>query len=343
MTQTNQVYGITLTSNLLNNYLKIIPDINKIIASIKDIFTIQPLLNLNNSKDKKLYDRCYTDLLREFRKTKKTSPAKEERLHLEYQAQCDAIDIKHNTGWYQDDIPDDFSGSNAKKIIALLIGSIACCGAYCLGEQTSNEKCNQLNNETLNIYNIIINDTTNNFNQRLQFRDDNIKDLEEKNKNLSSKISNKNDEINELNSTIETTQKQLNIYEERFLNFINSDKIIKTPTYEQVKEFIRNDKTKDEIYVTKEYDTKGYNCEAFTNDLIKNSTEHGFYACSITIYLKNSDENITGHAVVQFNTSDRGKIYIEPQTGDEINCEEGQKLHLGGKWQEIYYCTDCIG
>lgn len=94
------------------------------------------------------------------------------------------------------------------------------------------------------------------------------------------------------------------------------------PTYQEIVEFIDNDPTN-----LKEYRNGNFTCKDFSEMSIYNARKHGFNAGFVTIY-QTEDEYVNywnpldaainaAHAIVCFDTSDRGLYFLEPQ-GDII-------------------------
>jgi predicted nucleic acid-binding Zn-ribbon protein len=81
---------------------------------------------------------------------------------------------------------------------------------------------------------------------------------------------------------------------------------IRDPTYAEAIDFINSDRTDENEY------TEDYVCYDFTADFNTNAFQMG-YRCGF-VYI---EFPYSAHAIACFNTTDRGLIYIEPQT-DEI-------------------------
>jgi hypothetical protein len=78
---------------------------------------------------------------------------------------------------------------------------------------------------------------------------------------------------------------------------------VRDPTYQEVLQFITTDQTDKNVY-----DSQTYTCANFVADVINNAFNSG-YRCGYVII----DYPTSGHAIVCFNTVDRGLILIEPQ------------------------------
>lgn len=90
---------------------------------------------------------------------------------------------------------------------------------------------------------------------------------------------------------------------------------IRDPSYSEMEAFIASDKTNEN-----EYDVDTYNCYDFTNAVCNNAFERG-YRCGF-VYVELS--GIYAHAIVCFNTTDKGLIFIEPQNDVQVTLTIGK-------------------
>jgi len=88
---------------------------------------------------------------------------------------------------------------------------------------------------------------------------------------------------------------------------------IRDPTYDEAIAFISLDETNENDY------TEDYVCYDFTADFAGNAFQMG-YRCGF-VYIEFSK---TAHAIACFNTTDRGLIYVEPQTDEIVDVSVGQ-------------------
>ena len=88
---------------------------------------------------------------------------------------------------------------------------------------------------------------------------------------------------------------------------------LKNPTFEELKKFVLADTTHRHPFVPNEYE-----CRNFATDMVNNAVREGLMAGFVLICYNQGQ-----HAVVAFNTSDRGLIYIEPQTNAAIDVKVG--------------------
>ena len=96
------------------------------------------------------------------------------------------------------------------------------------------------------------------------------------------------------------------------------------PTYIEIRDFIRTDKT-DEI----PYENDTFDCEHFAQLLNNNSKDHGIRCAYVVLYFYGTNG---GHAIIGFNTVDRGMVYVEPQSDEWV-----ENLVIGND-----YWTDCV-
>jgi hypothetical protein len=94
---------------------------------------------------------------------------------------------------------------------------------------------------------------------------------------------------------------------------INQTVEIKNPTFKEVKEFILQDTANKHQFITNKYE-----CRHFATDVNNNAEAAGIRCAFVLLCYKNGQ-----HAVVGFETVDRGMIYIEPQTDAAIQPVAG--------------------
>ncbi len=95
------------------------------------------------------------------------------------------------------------------------------------------------------------------------------------------------------------------------------------PTHREMREFLTRDNTDSNLYVVGEYV-----CNDFAAQLDNNAEADGIRAAYVRIRSKN-----WWHAVVAFETVDRGLIFIEPQSDSAVKLVIGEPFpwHLVGK------------
>ncbi len=102
---------------------------------------------------------------------------------------------------------------------------------------------------------------------------------------------------------------------------VGSGYVIRDPTYREALAFIASDPTDLNEY------TDTYTCHDFTAD-VKNSAFTLGYRCGYVYILLEEG----AHAIVCFQTTDRGIIFIEPQDDRIVELEVGEPY-----WDRTYY------
>jgi len=153
--------------------------------------------------------------------------------------------------------------------------------------------------------------------------------------NLELQINNLEQKLRESEKRLTETQSALNSLKERI-----SRKLIVQPSYAELLNFIREDKT-DELKFIEE--NNQFVCTDFANTFVRNFREKGFYSCTAILYFSKPPNS--SHAIVAVNTTDLGLVYVEPQTDDIIfSLKEGdnycEKANFDCTWiiQHVKSC-----
>ena len=94
--------------------------------------------------------------------------------------------------------------------------------------------------------------------------------------------------------------------------------VLRDPSYQEMEDFLKQDETSEQEYLENEYI-----CVDFAADVKANAAEEGLRCAYVVIeYI-----GLTGHAIVAFDTTDRGLVYIEPQSDWEVEPEIGQRYY----------------
>jgi len=93
--------------------------------------------------------------------------------------------------------------------------------------------------------------------------------------------------------------------------------VFKNPTFKELRDFILKDPTNRNEFVLNQYE-----CRHFATE-VNNNAEANDLRCAFVLLCYDRGQ----HAVVAFDTTDRGLVYIEPQTDAAIHPE------VGGKYQ----------
>ena len=86
---------------------------------------------------------------------------------------------------------------------------------------------------------------------------------------------------------------------------------LKNPTFEEVKDFILKDPTSRNEFVFNQYE-----CRHFATEVNNNADTAGLRCAFVLLCFHRGQ-----HAVIAFDTVDRGLVYIEPQTDATIRPE----------------------
>jgi hypothetical protein len=92
---------------------------------------------------------------------------------------------------------------------------------------------------------------------------------------------------------------------------------LNNPTFEEMKDFLAKDPTSEKPFVSGIFE-----CRHFATEVDNNAQAAGWQCAFVLICYAQGQ-----HAVVAFDTIDRGIIYIEPQTDDVID------IYVGGTYQ----------
>lgn len=94
--------------------------------------------------------------------------------------------------------------------------------------------------------------------------------------------------------------------------------VLRDPGYQEMKTFLKQDETSEHAYLRNEYI-----CVDFAANVKANAAEEGIRCAYVVVeYL-----GTTGHAIVAFDTTDKGLVYIEPQFDWEVQPEIGRRYY----------------
>jgi len=95
------------------------------------------------------------------------------------------------------------------------------------------------------------------------------------------------------------------------------DIVLKNPNFQELRDFILRDPTSRNKFALNKYE-----CRHFATEVNNNAEAEGLRAAFVLLGYERGQ-----HAVVAFDTTDRGMVYIEPQTDARIHPE------VGGEYQ----------
>jgi hypothetical protein len=104
--------------------------------------------------------------------------------------------------------------------------------------------------------------------------------------------------------------------------------VMKDPTYQQAKAFIAADATDSIAYVDDEFV-----CHDFAAQVASNAVSQKIRCAYVLIDFSDPP----GHAIIAFNTTDKGLVYFEPQSDEEVNLRIGYSYWLSITPKPGYY------
>lgn len=126
-------------------------------------------------------------------------------------------------------------------------------------------------------------------------------------------------ELNASNELIESLEDALSNLQVNYARLTTGyGYVLRDPSYQEMEDFLKQDETSEREYLENEYI-----CVDFAADVKANAAEEGIRCAYVVIeYL-----GLTGHAIVAFDTTDEGLVYIEPQFDWEVEPEIGQRYY----------------
>jgi len=95
---------------------------------------------------------------------------------------------------------------------------------------------------------------------------------------------------------------------------------LRDPTYKEAVTFLERDKTEKNKYVEGAYGV--YVCSHFTRDVCNNAEEAGLRCAFVELRYPEG-----GHAIIAFDTVDKGLLYFEPQEDRQVDPKIGQHYY----------------
>jgi hypothetical protein len=145
-----------------------------------------------------------------------------------------------------------------------------------------------------------------------------LSDLSKEKKSIQNELDSRNQDLLTVKSEIKYIQRELiktrenlnkSFYE---VEMRRSDGVVEisNPTYSDAMVFIRADKTDKKKYVE-----GSFTCTHFSLEVKNNAEKNGIRCGYVVVNLSGGER----HALIAFNTTDKGILYIEPQTDAEVN------------------------
>jgi len=151
----------------------------------------------------------------------------------------------------------------------------------------------------------------------LSFIENKLYNLQEEKDNLTQKSKSLDWAINTIQAKLNSTKEKLGEVNS-LIQIMKSNKKYKLhdPTYYEVKSFLEKDQTDKNIY------SENYTCAYFSRDVNNNAEESGIRTAFVELEFP---AGVPGHAIIAFNTTDKGLVYFEPQYDVEVRPEIGKR------------------
>ena len=94
--------------------------------------------------------------------------------------------------------------------------------------------------------------------------------------------------------------------------------VLRDPSYEEMRDFLARDRTSDREYVASDY-----TCVDFAAAVKSNAAKEGVRCAYVVIEFGGGG----GHAIVAFDTTDKGLIFVEPQFDWEVDLQVGKRYY----------------
>lgn len=101
---------------------------------------------------------------------------------------------------------------------------------------------------------------------------------------------------------------------------------LRDPSYSEMQSFLRRDRTDQKRYVK-----TTFNCENFALETKYNAMNEGYFCYYVAIDFEDG-----GHALIAFNTTDRGLKYVEPQDDNIMKLKIGEKYWPRAEYRVTY-------
>ncbi len=129
--------------------------------------------------------------------------------------------------------------------------------------------------------------------------------------------------IKEINSL----EEELNLNKYDFKNISSKNKELQSegkvfladPTFDEAYSFLIEDNTDEKFS-----NNSSYICQHYSRNVNNNSEKKGFRCAFVEI-----ETSTVKHALVAFNTTDKGLVFFEPQSDEPVNMQIGKKY-----WKE---------
>ena len=118
---------------------------------------------------------------------------------------------------------------------------------------------------------------------------------------------------------------------------------MQNPTYAEMQEFIASDTTDQRTYVPDRY-----MCHHFSTTVVRNANAQNMRAGYVLMTMDDGSNTWLGHAIVIFQTSDKGCQFLEPQLDAVFSMAEMETMIANGRYSIIgasgyYFDNNFIG
>ncbi|NWF78233.1 MAG: hypothetical protein HXY36_06565 [Chloroflexi bacterium] len=120
----------------------------------------------------------------------------------------------------------------------------------------------------------------------------------------------------ELIESLEATLSSLQVNYERLITGYGY--VLRDPSYQEMKDFLAWDRISEHEYAPDEY-----TCVNFAADVKANAVRQGFRCAYVVIEYHGE----TGHAIIAFDTTDRGLVFVDPQLDWEVELQVGKRYY----------------
>lgn len=161
-----------------------------------------------------------------------------------------------------------------------------------------------------------------NLRESLEETNEIIQSLQENIDQYQIQVSNLEEDLARLEDNLENTENRLNFVRSELQKLQEGSRFeLHDPTYNEVQDFIDEDTTDDN-----DYDRGEYVCVDYASDVNNNAEKEGIRCAFVSLrFIENA------HALVAFQTVDKGLVYVEPQYDIIITSE----LKPGMEYYEV--------
>lgn len=132
--------------------------------------------------------------------------------------------------------------------------------------------------------------------------------------NTYSQVCDVRNEINKTKTNLSKTSRVVELYES------NEKYELHYPSSYEVMKFLYTDETSN-----KKYNDDTFCCVHYSLEINNKANSNGMVCGLVIVYLSGGES----HAIIVFNTTDKGLLFIEPQSDEKVNLEVGKDYWTG--------------